>query len=446
MLSYSARPLNGVALLLCACVVLAGCRKPEEDLGLDLLPGDPLGVVTDTSSVHAFTFADTAVRTSGLTRNLLGSYLDQDFGLVKAGFVAQLRLSTNNVGSGQDNSGLVADSIVLALAFDGANYVYGNLDPQVVRVYELDTLLSIDSSYYTTDVPPVIPVDLCANRGGRIVPQPFAGPVIGGDTLLPQLRIRLVDELAGRILSRFGTSDLADNNSFLSFFNGIHVTVDNGPQPPFQQGILYLSLLNGASKATLYYHNTNNNPEQLRTLDLPINSNSVRYTVAEHDHAQAIIPGVLQALADTVTPPLRTYVQTLGALRTAVRFPHLMEYADQGRILAKAELVVPIAGAYNGMLPPPSQLFIFRKDENGADAFLPDQLSGLAAIGGLYNAATREYRFNITRYINDVLSGNLPNNGVELVCGSNGVTANRAILAGPAAEGGMRLQLTFTTY
>lgn len=446
MRSFSARPLSGVALLLCALVVLPGCRKPEEDLGLDLLPGDPLGVVTDTSTLHAFTFADTAVRTSGLTRNLLGSYLDQDFGLVKAGFVAQLRLSTNNVGSGQDTSGLVADSIVLALAFDGINYAYGNLDPQVVQVFELDTLLSIDSTYYTNDVPPVIPVDLCANRGGRIVPRPLNGPVIGGDTLLPQLRIRLADDLADRIINAFGTADLADNTAFLSFFNGIHVRVDNGPQSPFQQGILYLSLLNGASKATLYYHDTNNNPEQLRTLDLPINSNSVRYTLAEHDHAQAIVPGVVQALADTVTPPQRTYVQTLGALRTAVRFPHLMEYAGEGRILARAELVVPLTGTYNGLQPPPSQLFIFRKDENGVDAFLPDQLTGLAAIGGLYNASAREYRFNITRYVHDVLTGALPNNGVDLVCGSNGVTANRAILAGPAAEGGMRLQLTFTTY
>lgn len=446
MRSFSARPLNGVALLLCAVLLAYGCRKPETDLGLDLLPGDPLGVVIDTSTLHAFTFADTAVRTSGLTRNLLGSYLDQEFGLVKAGFVAQLRLSTNNVGGGQDNSGLVADSIVLALAFDGVNYAYGNLDPQVVQVFELDTLLSIDSTYHTDDVPPVIPVDLCANRGGRIVPRPFNGPVINGDTLLPQLRIRLADELAQRITLAFGSPYLADNTAFLSFFNGIHVRVDNGPQSPFQQGILYLSLLNGASKATLYYHDNNSNPDQLRTLDLQINTNSVRYTLAEHDHSQAIIPGLEQALADTNAPAQRTYVQTLGALRTAVRFPHLMEYAGQDRILAKAELVVPLAGTNNGLQPPPSQLFIFRKDDNGADAFLPDQLTGLASIGGLLNPSAREYRFNVTRYVQDVLSGELPNTGVDLVCGSNGVTANRAILAGPAADRGLRLQLTFTTH
>lgn len=446
MRTVSARPMQWVALLLGAVMVMVGCRKPEEDLGLDLLPGDPLGLVLDTSTLHAFTFADTAVRTSGLTRNVLGSYLDKEFGAVKAGIVVQLRLATNNVGSGQDTSGLVADSLVLALGFDGVNYAYGNLDPQVFQVFELDTLLSIDSTYHTDDVPPVIPIDLCADRGGRITPDPFNGPVIAGDTLLPQLRIRLADDLAGRFLDAFGTPDLADNTAFLSFFNGLHIKVDNGAQLPFQQGILYFGLLNGASKATLYYHDENNEPEQLRTLDLLISSSSVRYTVAEHDHDQALVPGLLQALADTVAPAVHTYVQTLGGLRTAVRFPHLMEYAGTGRVLAKAELVVPVAGTNNGFQPPPTQLFIFRKDSLGQDAFLPDQLTGFASIGGGYDSALREYRFNITRYVHSVLTGALPNTGVELVCGSNGVTANRAVLKGPAATDGIRLRLTFTTY
>ena len=62
------------------------------------------------------------MRTSALSRNLLGTYLDPQFGLVNAGLVTQVRLSTNNVGSGwYDQPGCVAIRLVLSLAYDAAN-------------------------------------------------------------------------------------------------------------------------------------------------------------------------------------------------------------------------------------------------------------------------------------------------------------------------------------
>src|SRR5690606_32968449 len=166
----------------------------------------------------------------------------------------------------------------------------------------------------------------------------------------------------------------------------------------------------------------------------PINQNSVRYTVAEFDPAQALDPALPHALdlADTTAEAPLNWVQALGGVRTAIRFPHLMELADEGRLLARAELVLPLAGGDSPFLPPPSQLFIFRKDSTGADVFLPDQLSGSVGIGGLLDANAREYRFNITRYVQAVLAGELPNTGVEVVPGSNGISVNRAVIAGPA--------------
>ena len=437
-------PLIAGALLF---VSLSSCRKPEEDLGLDLLPGDPLGLVIDTVQLHAYTVKDTVVRTSALSRNLLGSYLDTEFGLLRAGVVTQLRLSANNIGSGQIGANLEPDSLVLSLAFDGINYAYGNLNAQVFRVHELAEDLSVDSLYYTDDVPEVQGEDLVALRGGRITPQPLAGPVIGGDTLLPQLRIPLSNTLARRLLDAFGTPALADNTAFLQFFKGLCITVDNGSQLPFESGLLYLNLLNTASKATLYYRDVVNAPDEQRSLDLLINQNCVRYTVVERDLDQALTGGLNAALADTNTNAATTYVQALGGMRTVLRMPGIGSLAGEGRVLAKAELVVPVKGSYYPLLAPPSQLFIFRKDEDGADAFLPDQLGGIGAIDGTYNASDRVYRFNITRYVQQVLNGTLEEGRLMLVPGSSGVSANRAVLAGPAdASAPMRLRLTFTTF
>lgn len=430
-------------------MVASGCRKPEEDLGLDLLPGDPLGAQVMTSPVHAFTFVPEPIRTSGLTRNLLGAYLDPQFGTVRAGIVAQPRLSSNNVGAGQDNSGLVADSIVLALGFDGINYAYGNLGPQLFQVYEITERLSVDSAYSADRIPTHGPSDLVADRGGRITPEPLGRPFVGGDSLEPQLRIRLDKALGQRILSAFGTPDMADNASFLEFFKGLYITVAPPGRAPFQQGILYFNLLSSTSKVTIHYRNTLSPDPGPLAFDLPINQNSVRYTVVDHDHAQGLTPDLQEALADSTSPTPLTYAQALGGLRTAVRFPLLREqYARPGMALARAELVVPVPGTFNPYLPPPSQLFIFQRDPaTGGDAFLPDQTAGSGGIDGNYRTDAKEYRFNITRYVQGVLAGTIPDTGVELVPGSNGVTANRVILAGPVhPDRPMRLDLIFTTY
>jgi hypothetical protein len=446
---HSKRPaIAGILLLaILPFVVMSGCKDPDEDLGLDLLPGDPLGLMVDTLELRAYTVQDSAVRTSALSRNLLGSYLDAEFGLVKAGVVTQLRLSANNIGSGQNSAELVADSLVLALAFDGINYVYGNLNPQVFEVYELDEDLSIDSAYKSNRLPLVLTEDLNLRRGGRMTPQPLTNPVIGGDSLVPQLRIPLSQELAQRFLSAFGTADMQDNTAFLQFFKGLYVKVNNGTQLPFEGGVLYFNLLSSASKATLYYRNVVTAPTEQRSLDLLINQNCVRYTTMEHDRQQAYSSDLQNALADTTTNAAATYVQALGGLRTIIRVPDLMDLAGEGRVLSKAELVVPVKGSFYPSHLPPSQLFIFRKDADNKDVFLPDQLNGIGAIDGTYRASERAYRFNITRYVQQVLNGTLPNSRLALVSSSNGVSANRVVLAGPVdGTAPMKLRLTFTTY
>lgn len=436
-----------VLFLSTVVLIVSACKKPDEDLGLDLLPGDPLGITIDTSLLRVYTVEDTAVRTNGLSVQLLGSYLDPQFGSVKAGLITQLRLSANNIGDNVDPAGLVADSLVLGLAFNGANYAYGNLDPQVFQVFELSESLSLDSSYTTYRTPQVQGGDLVADRGGRITPQPLSEPNIGGVELPPQLRIRLSQELAERFLDAFGSSNLANNDTFLSYFKGLYVAVDNGGQNPYEGGILYFNLTSSASKATLYYRDLNDQPDLQRSLDFLINSNCVRYTVVEHDHAAAVDGALPTALADTITEASTAYVQSMGGTRTVVRMPGLMEHAGADRVLAKAELIVPVNGSFYPYYLPPAQLFLFREDTSGQDVFLPDQLAGIGAIDGAYRIQERAYRFNITRYVQRVLNGTYPNRGVEIVPGSGGVSANRVILNTPGvADDPMRLRLTFTTY
>ena len=435
------------AVVLVLSALIAGCKKPDDDLGLNLLPGDPLGTVIDTTRLRAYTFVGDPLRTSGLTRQLLGSHVDPQFGSAKAGIVTQITLSANNIGTGLVRNDLVADSLVLSLAFDGINFVYGNLDPQVVRVFELSEDLSLDSLYHHDRVPQFMPMDLVAGSGRRITPQPLAKPVVLGDTLDPQLRIRLDRSLAERFLDGFNMPELASSDAFVQFFKGLYITVDNGTQLPFQAGIMYFNLLASASKVTLYYRDTVSDPSITVPLDFLINSNCVRYTEFQHDPAQAVDAGLVMALADTTAPAPTTYVRAFAGARTAFRMPTLMDQASEDRVLAKAELILPVQGSYYPYYPPPVQMFLFRKDSLGKDVFLPDQLQGIGAVDGVYRADERAYRFNITRYVQQVLNGRIPNNGFEVSPGSSGISANRAVLNGPdALENPARLRLTFTSY
>ncbi len=438
-------PAWGAVLLACA-VFLGGCRKPEEDLGLDLLPGDPLGAELDTAALNVFTFADSSVQTSGLTRHLVGSYVDPDFGLVKAGLVSQVRLTTANIGQGQDNSTLVPDSIVLVLMYEIPNTHYGNLTTQQFRVHEVTEALSIDTTYRSNDVPVVGTEDLVYPHRGMVTPNPYANVVLLDDTIGPHLRLRLRDDLALRFLQQFGSPNLADNAAFLAYFKGLFVTVDNGFQAPYEGGILHINTSNSTSKLALYYHDSEL-PETPRKLEMVINSSSVRYSSIQRDRSQALNTGLVDALADPAAPNPTVYLQTLGGSRASITFPGIMEHVVRGKALAKAELVVPLQGTYYPYYAPPALLFLFRKDDDGNDAFLPDQQNGITGIGGDFDTADQVYRFNVTRYLQQVMNGTLADDGVVLVAGSSGVSANRAILCGPDhPDTPMRLLLTFTTY
>ncbi len=427
-------------------MAVVACRKPEEDIGLDLLPGeDVLGsVVMDTTRILAWTTEPQTVRTSALTRNLLGTLLDPDFGTVTTGMAFQVRLSSSNVGPYDATN--VCDSLVLSLAYEIGNYGYGDRHEQGFHVFRLAEDLSTDSTYRADDVPLSLWGDLVGGTRNSFPIEPLQGPVIAGDTLVPQLRLPLKKELGNELLSHWGGDELVDNGleHFLGYFKGLLVVPRAEAEVPYQQAVLHFNLLNPQSKLTLYYHNA----EDTLQYDLVINTSSVRYTVGKSDHTKALRPQLPAALADSTLGQQRVYLQALGGLKGELRFPGLENYRHSGMgALAKAELIMPVDGDVFPLYPPPGQIFVFRKDAEGNDAVIPDQQVSGNQVGGLYDADNKEYRLVITQWLQGVISGEYPNTGLSLVPGSNGVSVNRVILAGPENPvDRMRLRLTFTTY
>ncbi|MFN3876520.1 MAG: hypothetical protein ACK4L7_11485, partial [Flavobacteriales bacterium] len=149
--------------------------------------------------------------------------------------------------------------------------------------------------------------------------------------------------------------------------------------------------------------------------------------------------------ADTINRVLSVERRARARARGAARRRGGDLSGRNGQLLAKAELAIPVGEAFYPYHPPPAQLVPLRRNATGAEAFLPDQLSGGLGLGGDYDTAAKAYVFNITRFAQGVIKGTFAPR-MELLPGSGGVTANRVVLNGPAAQDPMLLRLTFTSY
>ncbi|MBL0036124.1 MAG: DUF4270 family protein [Flavobacteriales bacterium] len=322
---FSSRPTFGAVLLF--SLLATSCYKPEDGLGVDLLPPDALlnAVEVDTSAVVAWSSVGTPCAPATSAALCWVAMWTTASGLANASIVTQVRLSTNGVGENQDPANLFCDSLVLSLVYDEGSYGYGNLDPQVVKVLELAEFFPNDTSYTSDRLPSVTSWnDLVVAGRDVFTPQPLSTPVIDGVTLKPQLRIPLDPALGQRFLSRFGELEMSTNEEFLKFFKGLWVLTDNGQQDPYQAAVLYMAMLDAQTKLTLYYRDVSV-PDTL-TFDFLIE----RQRGALHPHvvrsAQAVDPGLPQALADTSLGQERIYVQSMGGVKSWVHFPDLTTY------------------------------------------------------------------------------------------------------------------------
>ena len=77
--------------------------------------------------------------------------------------------------------------------------------------------------------------------------------------------------------------------------------------------------------------------------------------------------------------------------------------------------------------PPPSLILTIENDQ-GEAVFFPDFFEN--DHGGSADLINKNYRFNITRYINEIVAGEKENIPLSIIASSSGIAANRAILNG----------------
>jgi len=440
------------AIFFLTLVVLAGCKKPELSIGLGLQSvGDQLGLTQhDTSTVIMYTVVEDSLRMDEIAgNNVIGSYLDPVFGNVHASIYSQARLEANAIDfipSGGTLGDVVLDSMNMYLSLDG---FYGNLDAQTFTIYQINEDMFTDSAYYSNKTLDSLATDLVAIGQGTIVPDPYNTAVLEGDIVDPILRIPMDLTFGNTIVAESGNTPLVDNDGvggFIEWSKGFLISINNPSQANEEGAILYVDMLHANSKITMYYRHTLVGSEDTLSFNLNFNSSCARYSRVLHGYG---VTSIGSQVLDSTEGQLECYIQALAGTKVKIDLPHLNSLLDSGMIaINKAELVLPFNYFSGNALDPQSELFVFATDSLGEPIVLSDQLEGSDHYGGKRDDDNKEYRFNVSKHLNDVLSGRLSNNPLILMSSSSGVTANRVVLNGPNSTNrdAARLIITYTNY
>lgn len=452
ILQTLSRALSGtkffLILLYIFSISLTSCDESSV-VGLDVQPANDLLNVkyTDSISIVTQTIKGDSLRTdasvilNGIA--LIGKYNDPIFGTSTASLYTQLRLLTTITPTSFGTSPLV-DSVVLSLAYDTAYYGKRDRKAQNINVYEVtEDILPVGNAYYSSKTLATSSTDLANNLS--FIPRPADSVSVLGSKLKPHLRIRLNSALGQTILDNQATGKLADNPSLQSFIKGLYITTENTSSlGPGEGNILYFKMMDKQTRLTVYYRNAA--ADSLKydfTLDIVS-----RFMHFNHDFSSANADLLSQVSSGTFSQNNTVYVQSLAGVRTKIATPYLMHLNDSGRVsINKAELVIKVNTDplyQQDTFAVPKGLVLFGINDDGTTYPLSDFYEGTSYHSGTYNSTTKEYRFNIARYVQQVLSGEHKNNGLQLLTANGAVSGNRSVIGGGSGSNQMKLNITYT--
>jgi hypothetical protein len=420
------------------------CNKNEE-IGSTIQPKENLLGVNFNKSIPviAHTVLEDSVRTDETILNMIGSYHDPIFGTTTAGMYTQFRLTSSAVSFGANPA---CDSIVLSLAYTQGFYGDTNhtSSPMKLDVYEIAEDFSIDNNYYSNQRLGVYKNNLLSNY--NFIPNLKDSVKVGTTNYAPHLRVKLKKSLGDKIIDASSPSDLNDNPSFIKFFKGLYITANKMSSGG---SIVYINSTSSISKLTLYYHNDS---AASLSYNLVINENCARFNTFEHYKYFGANSAFKQQISgDTSLGNNLLYLQAMAGTKVRLKFRRALDstFFDNTPLkyvaINKAEIVIKDSSTIDALAPPATLSLVVINTDNTL-SFLPDVVYGEAYFGGTYNSTTQEYRFNVSKYLqNALLKGSFDDNGLYMVVSGSAVLGNRAIIKGPQSlKDNMRLEIIYT--
>lgn len=419
------------------------CQHGTSPIGLGLI--DEVGTeFNDTTTIVAYSFLEDSILTTKLSANIVGSLHDPVFGDSKAAIYTQYALSGSSVNFGTNP---VVDSVVLTLQLSS---YYGDTNSRVgIRVYRLTEDISPDEKYYHFNTLRHDATPLNYSLTGYTI-QPGTNVVVDTNSYKPHLRIRLSQAFGQYLLNN--QSQMLSSSSFQQFFKGLCIeAISHTGSTGY---MLITNMTSALSCISLYYHNESGAHYKY---DFACNSDCARFTHFSHnyqnssnsDFIQQVLNGQ-QAIGEEIL-----FVQATGGVKTRLTFPYLQQAfssLNNRVVINKAELVIADVSPDEQYLIHPTSLSIQGINTNtGNIMYLPDDeyYTSSAYFGGTYDAQKREYRFRITKYVQNLILQNADlSNSINLVVKGSGVRANRLMFGGTQLTNDkrLRLELSYTCY
>ena len=436
-------------------LVLSACKKEVTEIGSGLQDGNLELTTVDTFSIITYSEDIDSLRSDERAINLLGAYNDPVFGGVNCGIVTQIAPEAYTQ-SFPDLANIVMDSVVLSLRYGTINY-YANLADISVEVFEIgDDLVRDDQSYYTFDDPTIVGDNLALTDPLVLSPDVVAEPVVGTDTLAPQLRIHLKPEVGVDLVADSHAGLMGEANWF-STFKGLYVrvAVDEDAAgfglPEGHGTVLYFALENALSKMTIYYHDLTG---VYGDFDFQINSNCARYSRIRYEREGKPLANLLE---NKELGKETFYVQGT-VVNGVIEFPFIEDfYKNEAgeidpKIINKVELVLPIQDFGIDPFDPAIDLYMLKVYEDGTFGCVKDYWPGAddrPCITEKYNESEKAYRLTYTQEIQAVLNGDFKvDKYLVAFSGFYGSSVERIIFNGSetSLKDKPRLEITYTEY
>ncbi|MEO6149381.1 MAG: DUF4270 family protein, partial [Mucilaginibacter sp.] len=438
--------------LLISLFILNGCKNPD-GVGLDV--DDKLsGTLISDTTVTLNTVREDSSLAGNLVRIPLAYFNDPEIGTTASSIATTINLPSlakYTIPTGT----ITIDSAILSLKYN-SNGFYGDSVSSVykVNVHQLTEKPGAGAIYYSSKT-------WAYNAGVVLGTKTFVArphdtlkisSIIKGkpDTnirVLPQLRIPIQTDFIRNILFTEG-NQIKSNDNFQTAVKGFYVKLDEAGTTP-TGGILTFGLPDTLS----VYIRVDNGT----TIDTSVVSLSITRGIAEIKHTYST--DVLTALSNPASNP-KAYLKGLGGLRVKVGFPGLQALIDmkQDIIINRAELVVtPYPGSTTPYAPLP-YLTMYKFDLAKQRTFIEDMVDPTysALFGGRYTVPIKnEYRFLLTSYIQNLVSGKTQDYGTYIgVANESGTTGTdiaptaypiaRTILAGKNSPFRVKLNVIYT--
>ncbi|MDR0604201.1 MAG: DUF4270 domain-containing protein [Bacteroidales bacterium] len=406
-------------------IICIGCKEETGLIGIGDQPdGEFLNTnYFDTTTLIAYSTIHDSLITSNVSTNMLGYIHDPVFGKTQAGIYTQFRLSSFSANFGNN---VVVDSLVLTLAYAG--YYGDTLNSFRLNVYELTDNLTKNKAYYSKSFINYDNNSLTEVSNLYITPT----PTVKQDTLASSyyLRIRLKTDFAkSKFISKSGSSVYSSDAAFLEHFKGLYLEADN---PTGNGCMLSVNMTHSLSGLTIYYSN-----DQAKNLKYTFNLNdsTVHFGVTNHFDYVDATPNLREQLNGNYTSAKEIlYGQSGSGIKVTLNFPYLREtFKDKKVAICRALLVVSHQDdALPNYLPPSALIMTYTDINTGTGYLLPDYYLGLGSdyFGGTYNQTSKEYRFNITKYIQDIVDGTSENYPLNLLVNPSVTHLSRLMIYG----------------